>query len=385
MITERIVDQITSKQPKTSREQILERLERERKKTGGLIADETLLRIIAAEFDVEIQGDDTFAPGLSIIDLIPNLNNVSVVGRVVAVFPTRTFNGRRSGKIASLIIVDQSDILRIVFWNDKTSLIESDRVKIGQIIRFSHGYTKEGRSGKIELHVGEKCEIEIDPQDVNANEYPTISGFMTKVGDVGSEHRNKKVNIAGTVKELLSTSTFERSDSTYGKVMRLILEDASGEATVVAWNSKVDELEGRLKKGSRLQVVDAKVKNAMHEGFEIHVDAETYVEASSPDERFLKIAGLKENVGYVDVDGEVATKPMLKEVKTAKGEFVQLATFELKDETGRIWVSAWRKHANIAGNLKMSDKIIIKDAYVKKGFGDQLELSTREATSILRK
>jgi len=32
--------------------------------------------------------------------------------------------------------------------------------------------------------------------------------------------------------------------------------------------------------------------------------------------------------------------------------------------------------------LKQGDKILIKNAYVKKGFTDQFEISTRNATSI---
>ncbi len=39
---------------------------------------------------------------------------------------------------------------------------------------------------------------------------------------------------------------------------------------------------------------------------------------------------------------KVVSKPILREVKTSTGENVRLAVFEVEDETGRIWVSAWR-------------------------------------------
>ena len=45
-------------------------------------------------------------------------------------------------------------------------------------------------------------------------------------------------------------------------------------------------------------------------------------------------------------------------------------------------MSAWRQHAEIAEKLKLGDKIFIKNAYVKKGFADPFEISTRNATSI---
>jgi hypothetical protein len=36
----------------------------------------------------------------------------------------------------------------------------------------------------------------------------------------------------------------------------------------------------------------------------------------------------------------------------------------------------------MTGTLRQGARVIIKHAYVKKGFGDQLEISTRDATTI---
>jgi replication factor A1 len=384
MSTEKIIEQILSERPEISREEILEKLEMEKRKTGGFISDKALLRMIAAEFNVEFSHDKALAPRLSIRDLIPSLNDVTLVGRVVAVFPPKAFEGRKSGKIASLLVADQSGILRVVLWNDTTNIMQSGEIKVGQVIRFSHGYTREDRSGKVELHVGEKSEIQINPQSVEAKDYPFIDKFTVKIGDLAQTHKNKRVSIIGTVKELFSASTFERRDSSSGKVMRFVLVDETGEIAVVVWNEKVDELEKVIRKGVKLQVVNAKVKKAISKGLEIHVDAGTYVETLAPEEEFSKIADLREGSNNVNVEGKVVTKPILRDVKTSKGELVKLATFELKDETGRIWVSTWRMQADSAKELKVSDKIIIKNAYVKKGFGDQLEISTRNATSIVK-
>jgi len=381
MTAERIIEQILLRHPEISKKQILERLEREKRKTGGLIAYDVLLRMIAAELGVETL-KETYTLTLSIRDLVPGLNDVTVVGRVVAVFPSKTFEGNRSGKIASLLIADKNSILRVVLWNDKTSLIESGRVKVGQIIRFSHGYTRENYSGRVELHLGDRGEIEINPKDVEAKDYLTISKFITKIGETNQTLKNKKINITGTVKKLFPASTFKRRDSSSGKVMRFILADETGKVSVVVWNEKVDELEEKLKKGVKLQLVNAKVKKAISKGLEIHVNSQTYVEAITPTEEFSKIIGLREDLKRVNVKGAIVTKPMLRNIKTVKGELAKLAVFELKDETGRIWVSAWRKHADTVNSLKVGDKVIIKNAYVQRGFGNQLEISTRSITSI---
>jgi DNA polymerase III alpha subunit len=91
---------------------------------------------------------------------------------------------------------------------------------------------------------------------------------------------------------------------------------------------------------------------------------------------------LKENSGLVSVEGKVVTKPVLRNVNTRRNEQVRLATFELEDRSGRISVSAWRHHAETAGKLAVGDTVLVKNAYVKKGFVDNLELSTRSDTSI---
>ncbi|MEM3696754.1 MAG: OB-fold nucleic acid binding domain-containing protein [Candidatus Bathyarchaeia archaeon] len=382
MSIEKLIEHILSKRPELSREELMERLAREREKTAGFISDESLLRMIAAEFGIEIPPKEFLAPTLLIGDLVPSLNDVTVVGRVVAVFPSKTFKAEESGKFASLLVADKSGILRVVLWNDKTSLVDSGTIKTGQIIRFSHGYTRENRNWQVELHSGDKSDIQINPPEANEKDYPDISKFALRIKEITKAYKNKNLHLIGIVKEVFPTATFKRKDATSGKVQRFFLSDETGEISVVVWNEKVDELEKKLRKGVKLQIVNAKAKKTVNESLEIHVDNGTYVEILASTPEVLKIADLKEGLNHVNVEGTVATKPMLRNVKVSEGEVVKLAVFELKDETGKIWVSAWRKNAETAGNLKVGDKIIIKNAYVKKGFGDQLEISTKSTTSI---
>ena len=365
-----------------SKAQILDRLEKEKRKTGGFISDETLLRMIAAEFGCEATYSKVEMPALMIKDLMPGLNDATVIGRVLAIFPPKDFATARKGKLAGLMIADRSDLLRIVVWNDKTALLENGNVNVGQVIRFSHGYTRDDSSGKVEFHLGDKSEVETNPEGVKEKEYPDIRRFSTKINDLTPSLRNKRINVVATVKWVFPSSTFNRENSSKGKVMRFVLNDGTGEVPVVVWNEKVDELEEKLNVGDKLQVVNGKLKKALGEGFEINVDASSYVGPLTETEEIDNIANLKEGMEQVNVEGEVATKPVLRDVKTAKEELLKLATFEIKDETGRILVSAWRQHAEIAEKLKLGDKILIKNAYVKKGFTDQFEISTRNATSI---
>jgi ssDNA-binding replication factor A large subunit len=276
MTAEEIIQLILAKHPEVSREQILENLGTEKKKTGGLIADETLLRLIAARYGVEIFQKRVYRR-LSISHLVAGLNDVTVTGRVVVVYPPRTFNGVRSGKVANLMIADKDATLRVVLWNDKVNLIESGELKAGQVIRFFHGYTREDRKGKVELHLGGKSQIEIAPQNIKADEYPSIGKFATKISKITKDSNN--FHLAGMVKEVFPASKFTRSDMSTGTVMRVTLADETGEIPVVIWNEKAEELEKSLKINANLQLINAKVKENGSE-LEVHVDSYTYVEVS---------------------------------------------------------------------------------------------------------
>lgn len=276
MTAEEIIQQILSKHPEVSREQILENVKTEKNKTGGLIAEETLLRLIAAGYGVEIFQKRVHRK-LSISRLVAGLNDVTLTGRVVAVYPPRTFNGARSGKVVNLVVADKDAILRVVLWNDKVDLIESGELKTGQIVRFFHGYTREDREGKVELHLGSKSRIEVKPQDMKADECPSIGKFATKISKITQDSSN--VHLVGRVKEVFPAYTFTRSDMSVGTVMRITLADETGEIPVIIWNEKVEELEKNLRVNVNLHLVNAKAKENRSE-LEVHVDLYTYVEVS---------------------------------------------------------------------------------------------------------
>lgn len=378
MTTQDLIQEIQRQNPLVSIEQIQERLKAERVKTGGLLGDETLLRLIAAKFGVNVQHNTIQnREALSTSRLFAGLYDVTVAGRLIAVFPAKTFQGaEKSGKFATLMIADEEGLLRVVLWNEKTELVESGELKAGQAVRLLHGYTRQDRYGKMELHLGIKSQIELEPQSC-ANEYGSIERFCSKISTLTLESGN--VNVVGTVKEILAESTFIKSDSSVGTVTRLTLVDDSSEALVVFWNEKATELESTLNANARLLLVNARVKEGQNGAIEVHVDSNTFIEVKAAASNTTKIACLAENQ-IVDVEGTVSAIRENKEVTTSKGETIKLFAFDLKDESGSVRVSAWREQVEVLKNIKVGDKLKLKNVYVKKGFGGKLELSTRSST-----
>jgi replication factor A1 len=166
----------------------------------------------------------------------------------------------------------------VVLWNEKADLVETGELKSGQVVRFAHGYTREDREGKVELHLGRKSQVEVNPQNVNTRDYPSLGKFATKINKVTATNGN--VHLAGTVKEVFPASTFTRRNMSPGTVIRLKLADETGEIQVVIWNEKAEELEKTVKVNTSLQLVNARVKEKGRGELEVHVNSYTYVEVS---------------------------------------------------------------------------------------------------------
>jgi replication factor A1 len=378
MTTQDLIQEIQRQNPLISQEQILERLQAERARTSGLLGDETLLRLIAAKYGLQVQQNTIHNSGtLSTSRLFAGLYDVTVAGRLIAVFPAKTFQGaEKSGKFATLMLADMEGLLRVVLWNEKAELVERGELKAGQAVRLMHGYTREDRYGKTELHLGNKSQVENESEN-KGTEYPSIEKFTAKINTLNAA--SGSINLLGAVKEILSESTFIKSDSSVGTVTRLILADDSGEATVVFWNEKATELEKTLKANVCLLLINARVKEGQNGGVEVHVDSNTFTDIQPAALHTTKIACLAQNQ-IVDVEGTVSSVGGSKEVTTSKGETIKLAAFDLKDESGVVRVSAWREKAEALKEIKIGDKLHLENVFVKKGFGGKLELSTRSAT-----
>jgi len=167
MTYQQIVKTILSKHSNLTINNLLEELNIEKQKTGNLIEEKTLWRMIGARYGINSKRKITFDGKLSISDLIPGLYNVSINGRIVTVYPVKFFQGENPGKLVTLIISDKNAQIRTVLWNEKTEFITSNEIVPGDIIQVSQGYTREDFKGKVELHIGKKSEIKILKSDLN--------------------------------------------------------------------------------------------------------------------------------------------------------------------------------------------------------------------------
>lgn len=276
MSTEELIQEILRQNPLLSLQQIQTKLNSERIRTNGLLCDETLLRLIAAKNGAIVQQNHFANSGvLPSNKLLPGLHDVTVAGRLIAVSPPKTFQGaEKSGRFATVTLLDEGGILRVVLWDERVELIEKGELKPNHSVRLLHGYTKQDRNGKTELHLGKKSQIEIDPFE-ETSKYPPVGRFASKISTLNAFSGN--VLVLGTIKAVLGKNSFSRPDGGSGTILKLTLEDESGQVTVVVWNEKTDELQN-VKADARLQLLNARVKDTQKGGIEIHVDSNTSIQ-----------------------------------------------------------------------------------------------------------
>jgi replication factor A1 len=382
MDVEEIIECIISTRADVSRETIRQKIMEKKSAAGGFLTDEAAARLVASELSVGVVQEIFHPKEIAIGDLVFGFNNVTVTGRVLIAYPIQTFARKNGsmGQFGQLLLADKTGTLRILLWNDKAGLVADDKVKQGQVVRVLHGYVREARDGQLELHLGQRSQLEIDPQDVKEGNYPKMESFMEKIGKITK--KKKKANVVGTVLNVSQVTIFQRTDGSEGKVCRVMLRDATGQITAIFWNDRVDKLNG-VQVGERLQVIDARVKEKVDGQLELHVENRTSIERLPPVvEEAAKVDSLREEGVPVVVEGCVTTTPVRKEVTTSGNEKVEVASFELEDDSGKIRVSAWRKHAETAVQLVVGMRIRITNAYVYKGYNGVLELSTRASSRL---
>lgn len=376
-----IVEQILLQRPDQKKEEIMEKIEKKRAEANGLLTYDAAAKLVALELGIKIRNQNSAFPSKILVkNLVPGLNDVTITGRVITVYPTKIFTQADGSKtaMAKLLVADKTGILTVVFWNAKEDMLKRlEQVKPGKIIRVSHGYVREGLDGRLELNLGSRSQLEILPQEAGETDFPDVNDFLNRIGELTAKHR--RANVLGRVEKISSPSTFQRRNGTTGKVLRLQLKDETGQVTLVAWNEKVEEL-SNVEKNDVLRVMNAKVKKRFDGQLELHVENDASIERIQEDKMLIK--DLKENAGPVTVEGTVAATPIFREVTLKTGEKVGVTTFQLADTTGKVSVSAWRKLAEEAKKLKTGMKVKVKNVFVKKGFADQLEITTRNVSAI---
>lgn len=153
-----------------NREEILREIEEKEKEFAGLISKEGAAKLVAREYGISV---DEFTKFIPLSELVGGMKNVSVKGRVFRVYPPKEFKRKDGsvGRIATVIIGDGTGFGRLIFWDKQASVVESNEINAGDVIKVYSCNTRENVFGGIDLVVSKYSSIKIDD---NEEDLPTV-------------------------------------------------------------------------------------------------------------------------------------------------------------------------------------------------------------------
>ncbi len=153
---ERIIEKI-AKSAGIEKSDVEKRVEEKRSKLSGFISKEGAAQIVASELGISFENEK-----LKINELLPGMRRVNIVGKVINLFPVRTFTTKKGdeSKVVNFWIADDSSNIKAVLWDtNHIELIEKEDIKEGVIVEISNATMRDG-----ELHLGNFSEIKVSQE-----------------------------------------------------------------------------------------------------------------------------------------------------------------------------------------------------------------------------
>ena len=374
-----IIDEILSKRPDLSADQVRALIEEKKKELPNFLSDEGAARLVAEELLIKTSG--TQLGRMRIRDLVNGLNDVAISGRILAAWPPQVFQRRdgSSGLVMRLIIVDRSGRVRCALWDRHAETTSKGNLQ-GGIIRIGHAYTRQGLAGDVEVHAGDRSIVELNPQDMPTTDFPDFREFFSSVNEILSE--SSQVNVVGVVQVEPRKRSFTKNDRS-GAVLNTIIADQSGQIPLVAWNERAEELQS-IKRGDILQIVNARTKLNQSAKPELHIETRCLVSVLHRPPDFLKlptevqisrVADLNVQSSLVDLIVTVISKSEVREIRRSTGESVKVSSILVGDETGIITLTLWDDKAELVRNYVEGDTLRLHGVSVRERIGElQLNL-----------
>lgn len=267
---ETLVRELLQQRPELSRDELTRRLEDKKRNVGaGYLTDQGALFLVAGELGVSLRKDSA-SSDMTINDLYIGANDVTVVARVLAVYPESTFNKKDGGegKYRRFVLFDGKSSVRMTAWEEALGEIASLDVSVDSPVRVAGAYVKQGLDGKPNLNLGKRGRMEILGDEKLIARLQPVSAVAQKLPDLTKEELF--VAIEATVSSEPRYSEFVRSDGSGGSLFQFgVADDGGRETRVVVWGpaSRPD-----LRRGQKVRVTNVRARRSNGGGFEVHGD-----------------------------------------------------------------------------------------------------------------
>lgn len=201
---ESVVEKICE-QTKLSIDDVHEKIKEKLKQLSGLISEDGAAHIVANDLGVQLYKTE----GVVKISEVTNAAKSAIIAaKILQKYDVREFdkNGRK-GRVANLMVGDDTARIRVVFWNDQVELFE--KTKEGDTIQIKNPYVKDN-NGRLELHLNERSTIDINPAGITVNtptKEPELPRERKYLRDLEGNEEN--VEVLGTIVQVYDPRFFD--------------------------------------------------------------------------------------------------------------------------------------------------------------------------------
>ena len=268
---ETLIGELLQQKPELGRDEVLRRIEDKKRTVGaGYLTDQGALFLVAGELGVSLRKEDV-SSDLSIKDLYIGANDVTVVARVLAIYPVATYNKKEggTGKYQRLVLFDGKNSVRLTVWEEGLEQLDKLALKVEAPVRVANAYVKQGLDGKPTLNLGKRGKVAALTDEKIVAKLPSISAVVQKLPALTSEEQF--IALECVVSSEPRFSEFVRSDGSEGSLFQFGVERSGGKETrVVIW-SPVAQPE--LKRGQKVKITNVRARRSNTGDFEVHGDA----------------------------------------------------------------------------------------------------------------
>jgi ssDNA-binding replication factor A large subunit len=151
-----------SKASGLEKEEIERKIEAKRAKLSGLISKEGAAQVVSAELGINFDDEK-----LKIDELVPGMRKANFVGKIINLFPVRTFERQgKENKVANFVVADDTSNIKVVLWDtNHISLIEEGKVKEGSVVEINSGSVRDN-----EVHLGSFSGLKVSDKSFDDGE-----------------------------------------------------------------------------------------------------------------------------------------------------------------------------------------------------------------------
>lgn len=385
---EALLTEVLRNKPEISRDSLMEMVQEKKRTVGsGYLTDQGALFLIAGELGVKLQ--HMITADLTLKDLHIGANDITVVARVLAIYPVAEFkkkDGSGVGRYRRVNLFDRNGVGRLTIWEDNEEAIKLAGIAVDAPVRVVSAYVKQGLDGKPNLNLGKRGRIELIADESVASKLALLSSLSKKVEEV--QAGEMVFAVEGLAASDSRRSTFvRRDDGSNGSLTQFELR-GSGEKTtrVVVWDGV--ELP-EVRSGTRVRVTNLRQKSGRQGEPELHGDSATVIQDLGGDQpkeaetarplHLVKVADVAKHVvsGSVDLEVMALSKGSVREVNLKDGTTAKKGEVVLGDDTGEITAVAWDEASNVIGGIQAGEKLRVHGAaiQVSKLGAETLELS----------